>query len=227
MEQARTVRSRPDAGPRGLLGYLLAALLGSIIGGLLVGWMLHRTSPVASAPLPALTPAEGRTFSGGTDVGSAAIQAVRRVGPTVVNINTLSAPPPSAGGLPEELRRFFGVPERESRPRAGLGSGFISDRERGLVITNHHVVAGADRIRVTLPDRRSFTGKVLGSDPIGDIALLRIEANNLPEVELGDSARLEPGAVAIAIGTPWVSPVASPSASLVPWGANCRPRTRP
>jgi len=102
------------------------------------------------------------------------------------------------------LRRFFGGPEQsEPMPRQGKGSGFIIDGQQGLVVTNNHVVQGADKIQVTLPDKRSFTGIVVGTDPYGDVALVRIRADHLPQLEWGDSDKVLPGATAIAIGNPF------------------------
>jgi serine protease Do len=88
-------------------------------------------------------------------------------------------------------------------PRQGTGSGAIIDSQRGLVLTNNHVVQGAEKITVTLPDKRAFSGQVVGTDPLGDIAVVRIKGTDLPQVELGDSDKIEPGAAAIAIGNPF------------------------
>ncbi|MEM9217083.1 MAG: HhoA/HhoB/HtrA family serine endopeptidase [Cyanobacteria bacterium P01_F01_bin.150] len=102
------------------------------------------------------------------------------------------------------LRRFFGdrIPFPPSTQiQEGVGSGFILDKE-GHILTNAHVVDGADKVTVTLTDSRSFEGEVLGSDPITDVAVIKISAEDLPTVKLGDSEKLEPGQWAIAIGNP-------------------------
>ena len=89
-------------------------------------------------------------------------------------------------------------------PTRGLGSGFVVDR-RGYVLTNHHVVAGAEEIKVTLADGRTFRASLVGSDRYTDLALLRIDGQNLPMLRLGNSARLLPGQTVIAIGSPlWI-----------------------
>ncbi|MFQ4142478.1 trypsin-like peptidase domain-containing protein [Chlorogloeopsis sp. ULAP02] len=87
------------------------------------------------------------------------------------------------------------------RVARGTGSGFII-QSNGLILTNAHVVSGADTVRVTLKDGRSFTGRVLGADRTTDVAVVQIQANNLPTVSVGNSDRLKPGEWAIAIGNP-------------------------
>ncbi|AFZ02989.1 HhoA/HhoB/HtrA family serine endopeptidase [Calothrix sp. PCC 6303] len=105
------------------------------------------------------------------------------------------------------FQRFFGsqsqLPSRR-RVEQGTGSGFIikADGSSGEILTNAHVVDGADTVRVTLKDGRSFQGKVMGKDALTDVAVIKIQANNLPAMSLGNSDRLEPGEWAIAIGNP-------------------------
>ncbi len=100
------------------------------------------------------------------------------------------------------FRDFFGdnPPERETR---GLGSGVIVDASKGLVLTNHHVIADADEIKIRLSDDRELKAELVGSDPDSDVAVLRIEARNLTAVSLGDSDRLEVGDFVVAIGNPF------------------------
>jgi S1-C subfamily serine protease len=102
------------------------------------------------------------------------------------------------------FRQFFGnnqpAPQGDQVER-GVGSGFITSTD-GEIITNAHVVAGADEVQVTLKDGRSFTGRVMGADSVTDVAVIKIEADNLPTVALSDSDRLQPGEWAIAIGNP-------------------------
>jgi S1-C subfamily serine protease len=102
------------------------------------------------------------------------------------------------------FRQFFGgampMPPSEEVQR-GVGSGFITTSD-GRIITNAHVVEGADRVEVTLKDGRSFTGKVIGADPVTDIAVITIEARDLPTVSLSNSDQIQPGEWAIAIGNP-------------------------
>jgi Do/DeqQ family serine protease len=132
-------------------------------------------------------------------------QVVQRVGPAVVRINASRT---VRSRLPEEFndpffRRFFGsqLPQTRQRVQQGTGSGFILSGD-GQILTNAHVVDGADTVSVTLKDGRSFEGKVLGKDELTDVAVVKIQANNLPTVALGNAEQLQPGDWAIAIGNP-------------------------
>ncbi|MBF2064218.1 MAG: trypsin-like peptidase domain-containing protein [Calothrix sp. C42_A2020_038] len=134
------------------------------------------------------------------------INVVNRVGPAVVRIDSSRT---VRASLPDELsdpffRRFFGaegaIPQQK-RVERGTGSGFILSKD-GLILTNAHVIDGADTVKVTLKDGRSFQGKVLGKDELTDVAVVKIQANNLPTVTLGNSDQLQPGESAIAIGNP-------------------------
>lgn len=133
------------------------------------------------------------------------VAAVKQVGPAVVRINASKT---VATRLPEAYndpitRRFFGVPPSEPRERTvrGTGSGFIFN-PNGQIMTNAHVVNGADRVSVTLKDGRTFEGKVLGEDRVTDVAVIQIQANNLPTVALGNSDQVQAGEWVIAIGNP-------------------------
>ncbi|MCP9774812.1 trypsin-like peptidase domain-containing protein [Cyanobium sp. HWJ4-Hawea] len=121
------------------------------------------------------------------------VAAVAKVGPAVVRIDTLKRLVNPLGGL------FGNGPTIQQQQ--GQGSGFIT-RSDGIVLTNAHVVEGASEVSVTLPDGRSFSGKVLGSDPVTDVAVVRVVASGLPVAPLGDSAKVRPGEWAIAIGNP-------------------------
>ena len=135
--------------------------------------------------------------------------------PAVVNIETTrfgNRPDPDAtqaqppGDVPELFRRFFD-PYGEGMPRGrpdqqGGGSGFIV-RADGLVVTNHHVIEDADEIIVRLSDRREFVAELIGSDAETDVAVLKIDAEDLPTLAYGDSSTLRPGEWVIAIGSPF------------------------
>ena len=105
------------------------------------------------------------------------------------------------------FRRFFGEEERripvpKERREQGLGSGVIVSSD-GHIVTNNHVVEKADDIKVLLPDKRTFKAKVIGSDPKTDVAVIKIEANNLPVLSWGDSAQLQVGELVLAVGNPF------------------------
>ncbi|WP_246333246.1 DegQ family serine endoprotease [Stenotrophomonas tumulicola] len=152
---------------------------------------------------------------------------VDQVGPGVVNIETTivrnnrqarGGMGPSQDEIPEIFRRFFGPEFGMPGPGGpggpgdddggpsikgrGMGSGFIISAD-GYVLTNHHVVADAAEVKVKLGDRREFTAKVVGSDQQYDVALLKIDAKNLPTVRVGDSNSLKPGQWVVAIGSPF------------------------
>lgn len=150
---------------------------------------------------------------------------VEKVGPAVVNIRTVEKRDPNAAARPQSpesddpmaefFRRFTpprpapgpGQPGPRGRggpdeiPR-GVGSGFIISQD-GYVLTNHHVVQGADEILVTLTDRREFKAKLIGSDERTDVALLKVEGASLPRLSFGDSQRLRVGEWVVAIGSPF------------------------
>jgi serine protease Do len=145
---------------------------------------------------------------------------VDQVGPSVVNIRTREkASDRSANGMDEEMLEFFrrfGVPipnmprqqrpqrpqqDEEAQPR-GVGSGFILTTD-GFVMTNAHVIDGADEVIVTLTDKREFKARVVGADKRTDVAVVKIEATGLPAVKVGDVSRLKVGEWVMAIGSPF------------------------
>jgi len=137
------------------------------------------------------------------------VEAVNRTGPAVVRINA-SRTVASNQQIPQEFledpmfRQFFGDQLRrmpKERTERGTGSGFIINKE-GDIITNAHVVSGADKVTVILKDGRQIEGKVLGSDELTDIAVVQVKPDNLPTVSIGSSQNLQPGDWAIAIGNP-------------------------
>ena len=145
-----------------------------------------------------------------------------QVGPSVVNIRTLEkvSSQPTAGGMDDDMLEFFkrfGLPmpnmpkgqrpnprqqqPDEEQPR-GLGSGFILSSD-GYVMTNAHVVEGADEVMVTLTDKREFKAKIIGYDKRSDVAVVKIDATGLPAVKIGDVSRLRVGEWVMAIGSPF------------------------
>jgi len=149
---------------------------------------------------------------------------VERYGPAVVNITVtheahVQASAPDSGLSPDdpfyEFFRRFGVPQPfggnpqqpfgnvpRGVPQAGLGSGFIIGSD-GLILTNAHVVRDASEVRVKLTDRREFKAKVVGTDPQTDVAVLKIDAHDLPTVKLGDPSSVRVGEWVVAIGSPF------------------------
>jgi serine protease Do len=132
---------------------------------------------------------------------------VSRVSPAVVTIRSTERARP-AQQFPfmddPQFREFFGdrLPQQQApRPVQGVGSGVIINSE-GYILTNHHVVDGALEIRVELTDNRTFTAKLVGSDPPSDLAVLKIDARNLPTVTMGDSDKVRVGDPVVALGNP-------------------------
>ena len=102
------------------------------------------------------------------------------------------------------FRRFFGMPDGpQTQETQSLGSGVIVDARKGYILTNAHVIKGADEIKVNLNDEREFTAKVIGADEETDVALIQIEAPNLTELSLADSDKARPGDFVVAIGNPF------------------------
>jgi Do/DeqQ family serine protease len=127
--------------------------------------------------------------------------AAKKAAPAVISINTSKAARRNPHGNDPWFRFFFG--DQGADPdQAGLGSGVIVSAD-GYILTNNHVVEGADEIEVTLNDGRQANAKVIGTDPETDLAVLRIELDRLPVVTLGDSAKLEVGDPVLAIGNPF------------------------
>jgi len=174
-------------------------------------------SPLQMATAQTQTPAPVRALPDFTDL-------VEQVGPSVVNIRTLErvAVRPSNGngsGMDEDMLEFFrrfglpvpnvprqqmprsGRPQEEEQPR-GVGSGFILSAD-GFIMTNAHVVDGADEVVVTLTDKREFKARIVGADKRTDVAVVKIDATGLPAVKIGDVNRLKVGEWVMAIGSPF------------------------
>ena len=130
---------------------------------------------------------------------------VERVMPSVVSVSVVHNAPQEQNPLLRDpvFRRFFGPQDRTQRPSLAAGSGVIVDAANGYVVTNAHVIANAQRIRVVLSDRRGFDAKLVGADRVSDIAVLRISAERLVALPLGDSDAVRVGDYVVAIGNPF------------------------
>ncbi|NUR22251.1 Do family serine endopeptidase [Frateuria sp.] len=163
----------------------------ALSGALLLGWpAIGRAalpSSVAGEPLPSLAP------------------MLEKVTPAVVNISTKTRVAVRDPYFDDPMfRQFFGLPPSpRERIEQSLGSGVIVDAAKGYVLTNNHVVGGADDIMVTLQDGRSFKGKLIGTDPDTDVAVVQIPAQNLKALPVADSARLRVGDFVVAVGDPF------------------------
>ncbi|ADL13742.1 S1C family serine protease [Acetohalobium arabaticum] len=181
-----------------LFSYFLVALIGAVIGGLLVAFLVpglvdetdqHRLETKSSPQQ--IDQSKSRNSNSNTSV----TEVVNKVGPAVVKITTVE------NRLIYDF--FYG---RRNKQVTGEGSGVIFDK-RGYILTNNHVVAEADRIKVLLTldqnKQQEFSGEVVGRDPVTDLAVVKIEADKLPVAELGDSDNLQVGQLTIAIGNPF------------------------
>lgn len=198
--------------------------------GLIAGIILTVKLNIEPVTKAAEKKAEQIEVKGEIDLQNAFINVADKVGPAVVAISTERTQ--KIKGFPERrfsfrgpsdndffdredpFEKFFedffgGFPEREFKQQ-GLGSGFIIDEE-GHILTNHHVVAEADKITVSLSDGRSFDGKVKGSDPRSDLAVVKIEAKKLPVVKLGNSGNVKTGEWVVALGNPFGHILRSPN----------------
>ncbi|HEY1898368.1 MAG TPA: DegQ family serine endoprotease [Steroidobacteraceae bacterium] len=181
------------------------AVIAMVTTGLIPGMSIAQaaTPGRAAEPLPAVTMPD---FSA----------LVERYGPAVVNVEVVERPQASGRGGPEaddplnDFFRRFGIPNqdggggqpRNAPPAHGTGSGFIVSPD-GYILTNAHVVSSAQTVTVKLTDRREFQAKVVGQDERTDIAVIKIDAQNLPVVKIGDPRLLKPGQWVVAIGSPF------------------------
>jgi serine protease Do len=220
-----SIESRPSSGGanRALLPVIL--FLGGILVGALV-WALwharpqvspiHQTSatsadsaasgrPEGSPDTVRVREEEPATRSFGEERRNAVVRAAETVGPAVVSISVVQTRFVRGQVPADRFGYFFDryIPAPIYRQRVpSLGSGFVIDRA-GVILTNEHVVHGAEQIKVSLTDGRTFDAKVIGSDPTYDLAVLRISGENLPVAPLGDSNDILVGEWAIAIGNPF------------------------
>ncbi|MCC2634102.1 MAG: peptidase [Ramlibacter sp.] len=187
---------------------LVLALLGAgIIGGAAVEAVHHAAPPATAAVLAPVAPATvpSPAVAGGSVVMPDFPFITQRYGPAVVNISVTGR----RSGMPDmsDPMEFFRRFQRGDRPQRntpvhGMGSGFIVGAD-GVILTNAHVVRDATEVMVKLTDRREFRAKVLGSDAKTDVAVLKIEASNLPTVTLGSTDSLRAGEWVLAIGAPF------------------------
>ncbi|HTP27564.1 MAG TPA: DegQ family serine endoprotease [Anaeromyxobacteraceae bacterium] len=187
---------------------LLAAAAMFAAGALSLGRPLRTLAePPRDPSLAFSNPASGIAAHGSPDFTA----IVRQYGPAVVNVSVVQSPKhddtPQMGDNDDDSLPRFGLPFGFPPPHGdevhrGIGSGFIV-RSDGLILTNAHVVANASEVTVKLTDKREFRAKVLGSDKDTDIAVLRINASDLPTVRLGDASKAQVGEWVLAIGSPF------------------------
>jgi len=173
----------------------------------------------ASAAAPAAVPLDDNSVGAILSLDNAMETLAARVTPAVVNVTVASKASPQQAGddSSQDMQQFFGpfggnpfgrqfqfnVPNNP-RPRVehGLGSGVIISPD-GYIVTNNHVVDGATDIRVTMSNRQVFSAKLIGTDPLTDLAVIKVNGTNLPSVPWGNSAKVRPGQTVLAFGNPY------------------------
>jgi serine protease Do len=171
------------------LGYFLVALVASIIGGIValtIAPAILGTGNLGINPPSLNQPKLPQIPSGGFDA-SPVVAIAEQVGPTVVGVSNRGV-----------VQDFFG---RTSVQERGSGSGVIID-SRGYIVTNYHVIDKASEVTVSLADGRKVEAEIIGSDPRTDLAVLKIDAKDLPVAVLGDSTKIKAGELVVAIGNP-------------------------
>ena len=181
----------------------VAAAVLFVVGTLKPEWMRRGgAAPSVVSITPGTTAVVPAALAGGAVTSYSA--AAKRASPAVVSITASKAPPRTARSDDPMFQFFFGDRSRRSRgePQIGLGSGVIVSAE-GYLLTNNHVIDGADDIEVALNDGRQVRAKLVGTDPDTDVAVLKIDLDKLPTIGFGDADKLEVGDVVLAIGNPF------------------------
>ena len=184
---------RRSSGGVPLLGLVILLLVAAVLGG------------ITARMLPVRADAGSEPRSLGVPSEDSLSPLVKKTAPAVVNIATLQPSPAQQNPLLQDpfFRRYFGIPDAALQPAMAAGSGVIVDGKNGLVITNFHVVRNAQAVEVGLKDGRKLPADPVALAPELDLAVLRIDAKNLPSLKLGDSSGLEVGDFVVAIGNPF------------------------
>src|SRR5246500_5402577 len=169
----------------------------------------------AAATAPAVAPLDDNSVGALMALDKAMETVAARVTPAVVNVTVTSRTKPEAAGkqMPEDMQQFFGQPSpfgqffgpnmrRQPQIEHGMGSGVVISPD-GYIVTNNHVVDGAVDIRVTTSNRRVLKAKLIGSDPLTDLAVLKVNAPELASAPWGDSKEVRPGQTVLAFGNPY------------------------
>lgn len=186
---------------------LLALTAAATFGGFAATWVRETLqAPALAAPEAATVPAMAASAPLPAAVDGQPLPSLapmlKKVTPAVVSVHTKQRVRVNTPfGDDPVFRRLFGIPEE--RISESLGSGVIVDAQRGLILTNHHVIEGADDVSVTLNDGRTLKAEFVGSDPDTDVALMRIAAKDLVAIPLADSGKLQVGDFVVAVGNPF------------------------
>jgi serine protease Do len=193
--------SRRPAVARAGIGAVLVAMVA--IAGYNIG-LVQSPNAVVSAAQSGVRPVDSPRLKG-SDAATSYASIVDAVAPAVVTVRVEKKASIVPTQFPDDdFFRFFGrgLPRQQRIPRqSGLGSGVLTTPD-GYILTNNHVIDGADQVRVELLDKRVFDAKVVGADPASDLAVLKIDATGLPTMAMGDSSHVRVGDVVLAIGNP-------------------------
>ena len=192
---------------------LIAPVLALGMVGSLVAFESYKPAVArAAASEPSTAPLDDNSVSALLALDHAMETLAARVTPAIVNVAVTSKPKGDEQGqseIPDDMRQFFGPGfnfnfPRQQQPQIehGIGSGVIISPE-GYIVTNNHVVEGAVDIRVTMSDRRVLPAKLIGTDPLTDLAVLKVDGSNFPNVPWGDATTLHPGQTVLAFGNPF------------------------
>ena len=173
----------------------------------------HTAKPVvakAATPAPSATPLDDNSVGALLALDNAMETLAARVTPAIVNVAVTSKPKAdeqAQAEIPDDMRQFFGPgfnfhQQQQPQIEHGIGSGVIISPD-GYIVTNNHVVEGAVDVRVTMSDRRVLPAKVIGTDPLTDLAVIKVEGKDFPNAPWGDATKLHPGQTVLAFGNPF------------------------
>jgi len=198
-------KTRTYLGRRLAVSAMAVAVLASFI-------TYETVKPVHAAVAPAAAPLDASSVSPLLSLDQAMETLAARVTPAIVNVAVTSKTKPdlAEGQTPDDMQQFFGqffgqpMPRMRPEPQIehGIGSGVIISPD-GYIVTNRHVIDGAVDVRVTMSDRKILQAKLIGSDPLTDLAVIKIDGHDLPSVPWGDSTELRPGQTVLAFGNPF------------------------
>jgi serine protease Do len=191
-------------------GVVVSALAIATVGSFVVYESARPVVARAAATSPTTSPLDDNSVSALLSMDRAMETLAARVTPAIVNVAVTSKAKAddSQGQIPDNMQQFFGPFGfgRKSRPQPevghGIGSGVIVSPD-GYIVTNNHVIDGATDIRVTMTDRRILPAKLIGADPLTDLAVIKVDGTNLPNAPWGDSTELHPGQTVLAFGNPF------------------------
>jgi serine protease Do len=195
---------------------VLAALLAVVAVGSVATFTFTKSARAAAAPAPAAAPLDDNSVGALLTLDRAMETLAARVTPAVVNVTVVSKGNAHENGGQEgspDMQQFFGpggpfgrqfqMPSQpQERMEHGLGSGVIISPD-GYIVTNNHVIEGAVDIRVTMSNKEVLSAKLIGADPLTDLAVIKVNGTNLPSVPWGNSANLHPGQTVLAFGNPY------------------------